>query len=78
MCNTIKNNMASATEPETGGIFMGGQRCVPMRIIAIKLGHSQPSNGTSFYSDNKNAKVILTFTVRQKIFKAFDMRFYWM
>ena len=78
MCNTIKNNMASATEPETGGIFMGGQRCILMRIIAIKIDHAQPSNRTSLYSDNKTAKGILTFIVRQKIFKAFDMRFYWM
>ena len=78
MCNTIKNAMASAAETETGGIFMGRQRCVQMRITAIKLGHYQPSNITSFYSDNKTAKGILTSTVRQKNPKAFDMHFYWM
>ena len=78
MFNTIKNAMVSAAEPKTGGIFMGGQRCIPMRITAIKIDHAQPSNGTSFYSNKKNAKGILTFTVRQNIFKSFDMRFYWM
>ena len=78
MCNTIKNAMASAAETETGGIFMGRQRCVLMCINDIKLGHYQPSNIASFYSDNKTANGILTSTVRQNPPKDFNMHFYWM
>ena len=78
MCNTIKNAMASNAESEMGGIFMGGQIYVPIRIIAIELGHPQPSNLNMFYSYNKTAEGILTSTVRQKLSKNFYMHFYWM
>ena len=78
MCNTIKNFMASADKSETGVIFIGGQICIPMGITDIKICHAQPSNGTPFYCNNKTAKGILTSIVRQKLYKVFDIRFYWM
>ena len=77
MCNTIKNVMASAAETETGGIFMATQRACPIRTAVIELGHPQPKTGTPCYTDNKTAKGILTASMRQKLSKAFDMRFYW-
>jgi len=77
MCNTIKNVMASAAESETGGIFMAAQRACPIRTAVIELGHLQPKTGTPCYTDNKTAKGILTASMRQKLSKAFDMRFYW-
>ena len=77
MCNTIKNVMASAAEAETGGIFMATQRACPLRTAIIELGHPQPKTGTPCYTDNATAKGILTASMRQKLSKAFDMRFYW-
>ena len=77
MCNTIKNVMSSAAEAETGGIYMATQRACPIRTAIIELGHPQPETGTPCYTDNKTAKGILTASMRQKLSKAFDMRFYW-
>jgi hypothetical protein len=78
MCNTIKNVMSSAAESETGGIYMAGQQACPIRVAAIELGHPQPPTGTPVYTNNSTAKGILTASLRQKLSKAFDMRFYWM
>ena len=77
MCNTIKNVMSSAAEAETGGIYMATQRACPIRTAIIELGHAQPETGTPCYTDNKTAQGILTASMRQKLSKAFDMRFYW-
>ena len=77
MCNTIKNVMSSAAEAETGGIFMAVQRACPIRVTLAELGHQQPPNGTPIYNDNSTATGILTSAMRQKLSKAFDMRFYW-
>ena len=77
MCNTIKNVVSSAAEAETGGVYLAAQRAVPMRLAAIKLGHPQPENGSPLYTDNSTAAGILKSEMRQKLSKAFDMRFYW-
>jgi len=77
MCNTIKNVVSSAAEAETGGVYLAAQRAVPMRLAAIELGHPQPENGSPLYTDNSTAAGILKSEMRQKLSKAFDMRFYW-
>jgi hypothetical protein len=77
-CVTLKNVMSSAAEAETGGLFTAAQRACPIRTAAIELGHPQPTTGTPLYTDNSTAKGILTATMRQKLSKAFDMRFYWL
>ena len=43
MCNTIKNTMSSATEAETGGIYMATQRACPIRVTLSELCHPQPT-----------------------------------
>ena len=78
MCKTIKGVMSSAAEAETGGIYMAGKEGIPIRTTAIELGHTQPADGTKFKTDNSTARGILTKTLRQKLSKSFDMRFYWM
>ena len=77
MCNTIKNVMSSAAEAETGGIYMATQRACPLRVALAELGHPQPARGTPIYNDNSTATGILNSEMRQKLSKAFDMRFYW-
>ena len=77
MCNTIKNVMSSAAEAETGGIYMATQRACPLRVALEELGHPQPARGTPIYNDNSTATAILNSEMRQKLSKAFDMRFYW-
>jgi hypothetical protein len=41
------------------------------------LGHKQPAQGTPIYNDNLTATGTLNSAMRQKLSKAFDMRFYW-
>ena len=77
LCNTIKNVVSSAAEAETGGVYMAAQKACPIRVTLEELGHPQPRNGTPIYNDSSTATGILTSTLRQKLSKAFDMRFYW-
>jgi hypothetical protein len=76
LCKTIRNVMSSAAESETGGVYLNGKEAVPIRTTATELGHPQPP--TPIKTDNTTAHGILTRTVRQKLSKAFDMRFHWM
>ena len=78
MCNTINNVMSSAAEAETGGLFLAAQRACPMRVTLAELGHPQPTNGTPLFNDNSTATGILNATIRQKLSKAFDMRYHWL
>ena len=77
MCTTIKNVVASATEAEIASIFLGCQRACPIQTLLEELGHPQPIDGTPIYTDNRTANGILTSLCRQKLSKAFDMRYYW-
>ena len=78
LVQTIKNVVASAAEAETAGIYIGATNACPMRTSLEELGHPQPADGTPFDTDNKTAQGILTKTMRQKLSKAFDMRYWWM
>jgi hypothetical protein len=78
LCQTIKNVVSSAAEAETGGIYIGGKHACPIRAALEELGHPQPSTGTPFETDNKTAQGILNSKMRQKLSKAFDMRYWWM
>ena len=77
MCNNIKNVMSSAAEAETGGIFLATQKACPIRVALVELGHPQPKSGTPIFNDNSTATGILNTSMRQRMSKAFDMRFYW-
>ena len=74
---TIKNVVASASEAEMEGIYLGAPHCCPIRIACIKLGHPQPANGTTFDTNNSTSHGILTSNMRSKLSKAFDMWYWW-
>jgi len=77
LVKTIRGVPASASEAETGGIFLGAQEAVPILNTLIELGHPQPPSGTPIETDNSTAHDILTAQVRMKRSKAFDMRYHW-
>ena len=76
LCKTIRNVVASAAEAETGGLYLNGQEAVPIRTALAEMGHPQPP--TPLETDNSTAYGIITSTIRQKLSKAFDMRWYWL
>ena len=74
-CQTIRIVMASAAESETGAIFLNGQQAVPIRTNLTNMGHPQPP--TPIKTDSASSYGIPTGNMRQKRYKAFDMRFHW-
>jgi hypothetical protein len=78
LCQTIKNVVLSAAEAETGGIYIGGKHACPIRAALTELGHTQPATGTPSETDDNTAQGILNSKMRQKLSKAFDMRYWWM
>ena len=76
-CQTIKKVVASASESETGGLYLGNRHGFPLCIVYIETRHPQPENGTSFEADTITAHGILTSNMSAKISKAFDMRYWW-
>ena len=77
MLCTICSVPASASEAETGGIFLGGQEACPIITSLTKLGHLQPPRGTSIGTTIFTVHNILTSQVRMKRSKAFDMNYHW-
>ena len=77
LCQTIKNVVASASEAETGGIYLSAIHCLPIQIACIELVHPQPPNGTPFKTNNSTAHGFLTSNVRSNPYKSFDMRYWW-
>ena len=78
LCKTLKGVPASASEAETGGLFLNAQEAVPIITALQELGHPQPSTGTPLETDNATAHAILRAQVRMKRSKAFDMRYHWL
>ncbi|KAI2492390.1 Reverse transcriptase (RNA-dependent DNA polymerase) [Fragilaria crotonensis] len=59
LCKTIRTVAASASEAETGSLFLNAQEAVPMRTALAEMGHPQPSSGTPLETDNSTAHGIL-------------------
>ena len=78
LCKTLKGVPASASEAETGGLFLSVQEAVPMITALEELGHQRPVDGTPLETDNSTAHDILRAQVRMKRSKAFDMRYHWL
>ena len=78
LCKTLKGVPASASEAETGGLFINAQEAVPMITSLEEMGHQQPPTGTPLETDNSTAHDILRAQVRMKRSKAFDMRYHWL
>ena len=71
----ISNVMSSAAEANIGAAYINGQESVPIRTLILKLGHPQPA--TPIQVDNSTANGFSNDTIKQKLLKAIDMRFYW-
>jgi hypothetical protein len=78
LCKTIRTVAASASEAETGSLFLNAQAAVPIITALVEMGHPQPSAGTPIETDNSTAHGILHAQVRLKKSKAFDMRYHWL
>ncbi|KAI2504487.1 Reverse transcriptase (RNA-dependent DNA polymerase) [Fragilaria crotonensis] len=78
LCKTIRTVAASASEAETGSLFLNAQEAVPMITALEEMGHPQPPSGTPLETDNSTAHGILHAQVRMKKSKAFDMRYHWL
>ena len=68
--------MSSAAECEIGSLFLNAQELLPLRNACIEMGHPQPP--TPLRTDNSTANGIINGTMKQKRYKAIDMRFYWL
>ena len=67
--------MAFAAEPKIGATFHNGQEAVPIHTTLTELGHLQPL--TPIRIKNSTAEGFANDTIKQKISKAINMRFYW-
>ena len=75
VCQIIKSVMGSAAEAEIGAGYINARELLPIRVAAIEMGHPQPP--TPIQVDNSTAVGFANKTIKQKISKAIDMRFYW-
>jgi hypothetical protein len=67
--------VASAAEAEYGALFQLGQLGESIRATLFDLGYPQPP--TRLFSDNRCAVGIANKKSKQKLSKAFDMKFHW-
>jgi hypothetical protein len=71
----LKEVVSSAAEAESAGLYYNGKVAVPERITLEEFGHPQPH--TPMVTDNSTASGIANDSVKQRRFKAMDMRYYW-
>ena len=67
--------MSSAAEAELGALFLNAKEAVPIHTTLIKMNWPQPPNPIQV--DNSTAVGIANQSIKQKITKAMDIRFYW-
>ena len=66
--------MASAAEAEYGALLLNGQAAVPIRTTLTVMHH--PQTTTPIHVDNSTAVGISNKSIKQKRYKAMDMRFH--
>ena len=74
VCQIIKSVMGSAAEAEIGAGYINARELLPIRVAAIEMGH--PQLPTPIQVDNSTAVGFTNKTIKQKMSKAIDMRFY--
>ena len=67
--------MYSAAEAELGDLFLNAKEAVPIRTTLIEM--SWPQTPTPTQVDKPTAVEIANKSIKQKVSKAMDMRFYW-
>ena len=75
VCKILKNIMASAAEAELGALFINAREAVPIRTTLVEMKWPQPP--TPIQVNNSTAVGIANQSIKQKMSKAMDMRFYW-
>jgi hypothetical protein len=71
----LKHVMSSAAEAEIGAVFINAKEGAVLRTALEEFGHKQPP--TPMETDNITATGYSNGTIKQKLTKAMDMRFYW-
>jgi hypothetical protein len=71
----MREVLSSASEAELCSLFLAGKAACPIRATLEELGHPQPP--TVLVTDNTTAAGIANDSLKQKLSKAIDMRFYW-
>jgi transposase len=71
----IQHVMTSATEAELAALFHNARDGIPLRTALLVMGHPQAQ--TPIQTDNACASGIANERVKQRRFKAIDMRVYW-
>ena len=72
----LKNIMASAAKTEIAATFDNAKDSIPLRHALKFLGHDQPP--IPIQVDNTTAVSFAQQTLKQKLSKSIDMRFYWL
>ena len=67
--------MSSTAEAELGGLFLNAKEDVPICTILIEMDWPQPA--TPVQVNNSTVVGIANQSIKQKMSKAIDMRFYW-
>jgi hypothetical protein len=71
----LKNVMSSTAESEIGAVFINAKEGSVLCTALEELGHPQPP--TPMETDKTTATGYINGTIKQKLTKAMDMRFYW-
>jgi hypothetical protein len=77
----LKHAMSLAAEAEIGAVFLNAKEGTVLRTILEELGNPQPP--TPLKTDNTTSTATATSTgysngtIKKKITRAMDMRFYW-
>ena len=66
--------MGSAAEAEIGAGYINARELIPICTATIEMGHHQPP--TPLQVENLTAVGFTNRSIKQKISKAIDMRFY--
>ena len=70
----MANIMGSGAKAEIGTAYINGQEAVPIGTLLRELGHPQPATPIQVY--NSTSDGFADDTIKQKLSKAIDMRFY--
>jgi hypothetical protein len=71
----LKHVMSSAAEAEIGAVFINAKEGTVLCTTLVELGH--PHTPTPLETDNTTATGYSNGTIKQKLTREMDMRFYW-
>ena len=67
--------MSSAAEAECGSLLYNAKELEALRATLRETGH--PQNATEITTDNSTEDGMMRGTIKQKLTKDMDMRYYW-